>query len=68
MAIAFIIPLGTKPELCYDAITPHNEKTQASCAATGVLVELGGMGAVVWSMIKPLFANIVKLDDMLIYD
>lgn len=49
IAIAFIIPLGTQPDLCYNAITPNNEKTQASCAGTGVLLELGAMGAVVWS-------------------
>lgn len=49
IAIAFIIPLGTKPDLCHDTITPNNLHTDLSCAFTGVLVEAGAMGAVVWS-------------------
>ena len=60
VAIAFIIPLGTKPDLCYNDITPHNEKTQASCGATGVLVELGAMGAVVWSTYSLLPQNLLS--------
>ena len=49
IAIAFIIPLGTKPDFCHNAITPKNLHTDSSCAATGVFVEAGAMGAVVWS-------------------
>jgi hypothetical protein len=49
IAIAFAIPLGTKPDFCHNAITPNNLKTDASCGATGVFLELGAMGAVVWS-------------------
>jgi hypothetical protein len=62
IAISFIIPLGTKPDMCYNDITPHTEKTQASCAATGVLVELGAMGAVVWSKSLTITALIVAND------
>ena len=54
IAIAFIIPLGTKPEFCHDAITPNNLNTDASCGTTGVLLELGAMGAVVWSMLNTI--------------
>lgn len=50
IAIAFVIPLGTKPDFCHNDITPNNMRTDASCAATGVFLELGAMGAVVWSM------------------
>ena len=49
IAVAFIIPLGTDPDFCYNAITPNNLHTDLSCAFTGVLVEAGAMGAVVWS-------------------
>lgn len=49
IAIAFVIPLGTNTDFCHNAITPHNLKTDASCGATGVILELGAMGAVVWS-------------------
>ncbi len=54
VALSFVIPLGTQPELCYNDITPHNERTQASCAATGVFVELGALGVVVWGTTTPL--------------
>ena len=53
IAIAFVIPLGTKPDFCHNVITPNDLHTNASCAATGVFLELGAMGAVVWSRMLP---------------
>jgi len=50
IAIAFVIPLGTKPDFCYNDITPNNLHTDLSCAFTGAFVEVGAMGVVVWSM------------------
>lgn len=49
ISIAFIIPLGTKPDQCYNAITANDLQTDRSCAVTGVLIEAGAMGVVVWS-------------------
>jgi len=49
LSIAFIIPLGTKPDECFNEITPDNMHTDMSCAWTGALFSLGFMGAVVWS-------------------
>lgn len=49
IAVAFIVPLGTKPDFCYNDITPNDLHTDLSCAFTGVLIEAGAMGAVVWS-------------------
>lgn len=49
MNIAFVIPLGTKPDYCYNDITPNDLHTDLSCGFTGALVEAGAMGVVVWS-------------------
>jgi len=49
LALAFIIPLGTKPDLCYNDITPHNMHSDMSCAWTGALFLAGAMGVIVWS-------------------
>lgn len=49
IAIAFLAPLGSHHNYCYDDITPNNYRSDSSCAFTGVFVMLGGMGVVVWS-------------------
>ena len=49
LSLAFIIPMGTKPDLCYNAITPNNMYTDVGCGFTGALLLSGAMGAVVWS-------------------
>ena len=49
LSVAFIIPLGTKPDQCFDEITPDNMRSDMSCAWTGALFAVGFMGAVVWS-------------------
>lgn len=48
VAGAFIIPLGSDPSPCKDAITPNDLHTDTSCASTGLLVEAGAMGSVCW--------------------
>lgn len=53
LSIAFIIPLGTKPNFCFDTITPHNMRSDVGCAFTGALLEIGAMGTVVWSQLFP---------------
>ena len=47
--LAFIIPLGTKPNHCYDAVTPNDLHSDASCALSGVLLEAGAMAGTIWS-------------------
>lgn len=51
--IAFIIPLGVKPEQCYNHITPNDMHTDLSCAWTGALLLFGGWVCVTFSM--PLY-------------
>ncbi|PYH62605.1 protein gprM [Aspergillus niger CBS 101883] len=52
--IAFIIPLGVKPEQCYNHITPNDMHTDLSCAWTGALLLFGGWVCVTFSFIRTL--------------
>lgn len=54
LQIPFVIPLGTKPQKCHDAITPNNQDTSLSCAFTGAILLFGGMAVVTWSFIRTL--------------
>ncbi|KAK5133052.1 hypothetical protein LTR08_008257 [Meristemomyces frigidus] len=55
LSLAFIIPLGTKPELCHNDITPNNMYTDVGCAFTGALLLAGAMGAVVWILLRSIW-------------
>lgn len=57
ISLAFVIPLGTDPDTCQDAITPNNWHTDASCAVTGSLLILGTTGAAFWSEPTPALSN-----------
>ncbi|EAW11941.1 protein gprM [Aspergillus clavatus NRRL 1] len=52
MEIAFIIPLGAKPEQCYNQITPNDMYSSLSCAFTGSMLLFGGYMVVVWSLLR----------------
>ncbi|CEJ62159.1 hypothetical protein PMG11_10667 [Penicillium brasilianum] len=54
MEIAFIIPLGAKPQQCYNAITPNDMYSDLSCAFSGSLLLFGGWLVVMWSFIRTL--------------
>ncbi|OJJ80706.1 protein gprM [Aspergillus glaucus CBS 516.65] len=54
MHVAFIIPLGAKPEQCYNEITPKGMHDDLSCAFTGSLLLFGGFKVVVWSFIRAI--------------
>ncbi|KAF7587565.1 hypothetical protein BBP40_007054 [Aspergillus hancockii] len=54
MEIAFIIPLGAKPEQCYNPITPNDMHSTLSCAWSGTLLLFGGWAVVSWSFIRTL--------------
>jgi hypothetical protein len=54
MQIPLIIPLGTKPQQCYDAITPNDMHTSWSCAFTGAILLFGGIATVTWSLLRTL--------------
>ncbi|KAL3451693.1 hypothetical protein BJX65DRAFT_223413 [Aspergillus insuetus] len=54
MQLAFIIPLGTKPDQCYNEITPRDMYTSLSCAFTGSMLLFGGWVVVVFSFIRTI--------------
>ncbi|KAK5133434.1 hypothetical protein LTR08_007773 [Meristemomyces frigidus] len=56
--MAFIIPLGTKPEFCHDAVTPNDMHSDASCAWSGVLLEAGAMAGTVWILLRSLWIHL----------
>lgn len=58
ISLSFAIPVTTDPPMCYDAITPHDMKSSLSCAWTGSLVTLGGVGSVVWVFLRSLWLHI----------
>ncbi|EED17008.1 conserved hypothetical protein [Talaromyces stipitatus ATCC 10500] len=54
LQIPFIIPLGTKPQKCSDAITPNDMHTDWSCAFTGAILLFGGIACVTWSLLRTI--------------
>ncbi|KAF7192266.1 hypothetical protein HII31_06298 [Pseudocercospora fuligena] len=58
LQISFIIPLGTKPSQCYDAITPRDMHSSLSCAWTGALLVAGAMAIAVWIMLRSIWMHL----------
>ncbi|KAJ5619501.1 hypothetical protein N7510_003485 [Penicillium lagena] len=52
MEIAFIIPLGAKPDQCHNAITPNDMYSDLSCAFSGSFLLFGGWLVIMWSFIR----------------
>ncbi|KAH7041900.1 hypothetical protein B0J12DRAFT_580073 [Macrophomina phaseolina] len=57
-SIPFLIPLGTKPDMCYDKITPNGQGSDISCAWTGALLLLGAMGSALWIFLRALWLHL----------
>lgn len=55
ISLSFAIPVSTKPDFCYDAITPRDMHSSMSCAWTGSFVTLGGLGCVIWVFLRSLW-------------
>jgi hypothetical protein len=53
--LSFAIPISAKPQHCYDAITPSSMHNSMSCAWTGSLITLSGLGCVIWVFIRSLW-------------
>ncbi|KAF2674233.1 hypothetical protein BT63DRAFT_5292 [Microthyrium microscopicum] len=52
--LAFVIPLGSKPNQCYNAITPHDMRSDIACAFSGASVVLGGLVTTIWICFRSL--------------
>ncbi|CAL3964007.1 unnamed protein product [Diplocarpon coronariae] len=54
MQLGFIIPLGAKPEQCFNAITPHDMRSSTTCALSGAFLLAGGWCALMWVFLRAL--------------
>lgn len=50
--MGFIIPLGAKPDQCFNNITPHDMHSDKTCALSGAFLLLGGWGAAMWICLR----------------
>ncbi|KAF2727956.1 hypothetical protein EJ04DRAFT_478123 [Polyplosphaeria fusca] len=58
ISLSFVIPVSVNPDMCYDAITPNDMRSSMSCAWTGSLVTLGGLGCVIWVFLRSAWLHI----------
>ncbi|KAH8691976.1 hypothetical protein BGW36DRAFT_410508 [Talaromyces proteolyticus] len=56
MSVAYWLPLATKPQQCYDSITPHDWKSDVSCAFTSTFLLFG-----VWVLVISCFFRALSL-------
>ncbi|KZF25875.1 hypothetical protein L228DRAFT_492 [Xylona heveae TC161] len=54
LQLGFVIPLGANPGECYDAITPHDMRSDTSCALSGSFLLAGGFATMLWVFIRVL--------------
>lgn len=52
MSIGFVIPLATKSNQCYDAITPHDMYSSTACFLTGAFVISGTLSVLSWILVR----------------
>ncbi|KAF2657961.1 hypothetical protein K491DRAFT_565293, partial [Lophiostoma macrostomum CBS 122681] len=58
ISLSFVIPVAVDPHMCYDEITPNDMRSSHSCAWTGALVALGGLGCAIWVFLRSLWLHI----------
>jgi hypothetical protein len=52
--LGFIIPLGAKPEQCFNAITPNDMNSSRTCAVSGAFLIAGGWCCIAWVFLRAL--------------
>lgn len=58
ISIGFTIPLGARPDQCYNEITPNDMYTSNACAWGGAFILAGGLTADLWIFIRALSMNL----------
>lgn len=58
IALGFTVPLGAKPDQCYNEITPNDMYTSTECAWSGAFIIAGGLCAAMWIFIRALSMNL----------
>ncbi|KAK5108347.1 hypothetical protein LTR62_008376 [Meristemomyces frigidus] len=64
LELSFLIPLGTKPNKCYDAITPNDLRSDMSCGWSGALLEAGAMAGIIWILLRSLWTQLRVIADI----
>ncbi|KAK0731223.1 hypothetical protein B0H67DRAFT_474304 [Lasiosphaeris hirsuta] len=54
MSLGFVIPLASRPDQCFDAITPNSMQTSSVCATSGSFLIAGGWAGVMWVFLRAL--------------
>jgi hypothetical protein len=49
LQLGFVIPLATRPQQCYNKITPNDMYSSMPCALSGAFLVSGGLSIAVWS-------------------
>jgi hypothetical protein len=52
MSVGFVVPLATKSNQCYDAITPNDMYSSTACFLTGALVINGTLSVLSWILVR----------------
>ncbi|KAK5715129.1 hypothetical protein LTR15_010545 [Elasticomyces elasticus] len=55
LELSFIIPLGAKPDVCHDAITPNDLHSVMTCGWSGALLEAGAMAGATWILLRSVW-------------
>lgn len=58
IALGFTIPLGARPDQCYNEITPNDMYSSTECAWSGAFIIAGGLCADMWIFIRALSMNL----------
>ncbi|KAF1351153.1 hypothetical protein BDV97DRAFT_368817 [Delphinella strobiligena] len=56
--LGFIIPLGAKPDQCYNEITPNDMYSSMTCAWSGAFIIAGSISGAMWIFIRALSMHI----------
>lgn len=56
--LSFIVPLGTRPDMCFNDITPRDQYSSLSCAWSGALFIAGTLLATVWILLRSVWIHL----------
>ncbi|EKG09126.1 GPCR family 2-like protein [Macrophomina phaseolina MS6] len=59
LALGFVLPLTTRPDECFDAITPNDMSASLSCAWSGMLIVFGGLTVATWVFLRSLSLHLL---------
>lgn len=64
--LGFVIPLGAKPDKCYNEITPNDMYSNLTCAWSGAFILAGSTSSVAWILIRAVSMHLQICWDMLV--